>query len=114
MGLWSIEAGALIAQLETQMENDIPLCIVPLNEKTVAIGYANGIVRAWDLESFPKELSKNSSKVISPLCSKPVVHLSFSRGTLSIVFKDGEMKSLFMGEYASLQDWLQKFIQPFE
>lgn len=108
VGLWSIEAGALIAQLETQMENDIPLCIVPLNEKTVAIGYANGVVRTWELESFPKELSKNSSKVISPFCSKPVVHLSFSRGTLSIAFKDGEMKSLFMGEYASLQDWLQK------
>ncbi len=114
VGLWSIETGALIAQLETQMENDIPLCIVPLNEKTVAIGYANGVVRTWDLESLPQDVSKNSSKVISPLCSKPVAHLSFSRGTLSIAFKDGEMKSLFMGEYASLQDWLRKFIQPFE
>ncbi len=98
--LWSCETGKLIAKLAPENDNDTALCFAPLTEKQVAIGYKSGLVRNWDMSK--------SDQIIAFKMQKAVIDLSYVQGTLSIIFEDGEVRDLFMNEYATLRDWITK------
>ncbi len=98
--VWSCETGKLIAKLAPENDNDTALCFAPLTEKQIAIGYKSGLVRNWDMSK--------SDQIIAFKMQKAAIDLSYVQGTLSIAFEDGEVRNLFMNEYATLRDWLMK------
>lgn len=99
--VWSCETGKAIAKLDPEHDNDTALCFTALTEKQIAIGYKSGLVLNWDI-------SKSTNQIIAFKAHKPVINLSYAQGTLTIIFEDGEIRNLFMNEYASFRDLLKK------
>lgn len=101
--VWSCETGKVITKLEPEYDNDTALCFTAFTEKQIAIGYKSGLVLNWDISN-----PKPTNQIIAFKADKPVINLSYAQGTLTIIFEDGEVRNLFMNEYASFRDLLKK------